>query len=105
MPCYCDTPDSDDQVEIERRCKFNMYQNAIYSLTREQAQEAERLELKMFPIGNANEHLCKICKLLTKDQMQKVSAYYYDIKWPHKTLYDWHVQHCLDDLRHNEVKE
>jgi Cdc6-like AAA superfamily ATPase len=102
MPCYCDTPDEKDQTEIERRCKVNMYFDAQSLLTREQACECEKLEIKQFPIGDVNSHLCKLCKVLTKDQMSQVSAYYYQIKWEHKTLYDWYVKHCEDDREHNK---
>jgi len=98
-------PDEDDQVEIERRCKERMYFDAQYCLTREQVKEAERQQLKQFPIGNVNEHLCKICKILTKEQMEKVGAHYYQIKWAHKTLYDWHIQHCKDDEKMERIKE
>lgn len=101
MPCYCDTPDSDDQVEIERRCKENMYFDACSLLTKEQAQECERRGVKAFP-GSFNEGLCKLCKVLTELQMKSVVAYYFQIKWPHKTLYDWYIQHCKDDAHHSK---
>lgn len=101
MPCYCDSPDENDQAEIEKRCKENMYFESQSLLTKEQADECEKLGLKMFPFGDINEHLCKICKILTKDQMEKIYAYYFLIKWPHKTLYDWHIQHCKDDEKFN----
>jgi len=88
MPCYC---------EIERRCKERMYFDSQGLLTREQAQECEKRHLKAFPMGNINDHLCKLCKVLTEEQMKKISAYQWLIKWSHKTLYDWHIQHCKDD--------
>ena len=97
MPCYCDIPDENDQAEIERRCKERMYFDSQRLLTREQARECEKRHLKAFPMGDLNDHLCKICKVLTKEQMEQISAYYWLIKWKHKTLYDWHVQHCKDD--------
>ena len=102
MPCYCDTPDASDQAEIEARCKKNMYFDATALLTREQAQECELRNLKRFPMGDVNDHLCKLCKVLTKEQMEKVWAYYYQIEWEHKTLYDWHLKHCKDDEAHND---
>lgn len=45
-----------------------------------------------------NQLICKICKILTKEQMESILAIYFLIKWKHKTLYDWHIQHCKDDL-------
>lgn len=97
MPCYCDVPDEENQIEIERRCKTEMYFEAQSYLTPEQVIECEKLELKRFPLGALNEHLCKLCKILTDEQMQKISAHYSNIKWSHKTLYDWHIQHIEDD--------
>lgn len=97
MPCYCDEPEESDQIVIERRCKTSMYFSAQGLLTREQAIECEKRNLKTFPMGDVNDHLCKLCKVLTKEQMKEISAYYYQIKWHHKTLYDWHIQHCKDD--------
>lgn len=102
MPCYCDIPDENDQIEIERRCKERMYFDAQLQLTREQAQECEKINLKQFPLGDVNYHLCKICKILTKEQMENVIAYYFQIKWPHKTLYDWYIKHCKDDESFNK---
>ncbi len=102
MPCYCDTPDSDNQVEIEKRCKANMYFEAVHCLTREQAQEAEKRELKQFPLDDVNFDLCQICKILTEDQLKSISAYYYNIAWVHKTLYDWYAQHVIDDFKLKE---
>ena len=100
MPCYCDTPDEKDQVEIERRCKERMYFDVQEILTKEQAQECKRQNLKQFPLGNVNDHLCKICKILTKEQMEKIPAYQYQIKWSYETLNDWYVKHCIDDEKH-----
>jgi hypothetical protein len=100
MPCYGDIPDESDQEEIERRCKIRMYFDAQGLLTKEQAQE--KANLNVFPLENINEQLCKMCKILTKEQMKKISAYQYQIKWSHKTLYDWHVQHCKDDEEFNK---
>jgi hypothetical protein len=102
MPCYCNIPDEEDQVEIERRCKENMYFDAQNLLTREQAVECEKRELKRFPIGDINDHLCKLCQVLTKEQMETLPAYYYQIKWSHKTLYDWYLQHCKDDVKYGQ---
>jgi hypothetical protein len=100
MPCYCDTPDESDQAEIENRAKTGMYFFAQSLLTLEQAKECEKRGLKQFPIDDVNSHLCKICKVLTKEQMEGISANYYQIRWPHKTLYDWHLRHCKDDEAH-----
>jgi hypothetical protein len=97
MPCYCDTPDEENQAEIEKRCKMTMYLDAPLTMTKEQLQECEKINIKMFPIDNINDQLCKICKIMTKEQMEKISAFYYQIKWPHRTLYDWHLQHCKED--------
>lgn len=102
MPCYCDTPNSDDQVEIEKRCKVRMYFDSQELLTHEQIIECEKKGLKQFPVGDVNEHLCKLCQVLNKEQMELIRAYYWNIKWNHKTLYDWHLQHCTDDITHNE---
>ena len=97
MPCYNDCPDEDDQVEIERRAKERMYSDSQGLITREQARECEKRGLKLFPLEDINDHLCKLCKVLTQEQMESITAYMYMIKWPHKTLYDWHEQHCKDD--------
>lgn len=101
MPCYCDIPDSNDQKEIERRCKERMYFDAQTLLTKEQIDECSKRNIKQFPIGDVNEHLCKLCKVLTDEQMKKISAYQWQIKWNHKTLFDWHEQHKKDDERLN----
>lgn len=101
MPCYCDIPDEDDQVEIERRAKERMYFDAQAILTPEQVNECDKHYLKGFPIGDLNEHLCKLCKVLSPNQMQEISAYQWNIKWPHKTLYDWHLKHIEDDSKLN----
>lgn len=98
MPCYCSMPEETDQEEIERRAKERMYFDSVNILTREQAQECEKRGLKQFPMLGINDHLCKICKVLTDEQMKNISAYYFDIKWPHESLYDWHIQHCKDDI-------
>lgn len=103
MPCYCDTPDSSDQKKIEKRAKERMYFDAQSLLTKEQAQECNKRGLKQFPIGDVNEHLCKLCKVLKKEQMEQISAYYWMIEWKHKTLYDWHIQHCIDDENNNKL--
>lgn len=104
MPCYCSQPDSFDQIEIERRCKVRMYFDAQDALNHQQIEEAERQELKQFPTEeDLNDFLCKICKILTKTQMEKISAYYFEIEWSHKNLYDWHIQHCKDDIIHNSI--
>lgn len=102
MPCYCDTPDSENQAEIEKRCKRIMYFDLIEILTDEQKDIGTEKGIKFFPQGDLNEHLCKICKIATREQMKEISAYYYDIEWPHKTLYDWHIQHCKDDINFNK---
>lgn len=101
MPCYCDTPDETDQVEIEKRCKVNMYFEAQSLLTGQQFEECKRLDLRQFPMNDINKDLCRLCKVLTKEQMESIRAYWHQIKWDHKTLYDWHVQHCKDDEKLN----
>lgn len=103
MLCYCNIPDSKNQAEIEERCKTNMYFDAQQQLTRDQAIECGKRDLKQFPMGDINDHLCKLCKVLTKEQMEHVAAYYYQIEWKHKTLYDWHLQHCVDDAAHSAI--
>lgn len=99
MPCYYDSPSNSDQVEIERRAKERMYFECQSVLTKDQAIECEKMDLRQFPrdAAHLNESLCKICKVLTKEQMKTISAYYQQIEWPHKTLYDWHIRHCIDD--------
>jgi hypothetical protein len=97
MPCYCDTPSDDDQKEIERICKERMYFDSIYLLTVEQAQLCYQKDIKQFPYPDVNTALCKLCSILTKEQMEKISAYHWQIKWPHKTLYDWYAKHLEDD--------
>lgn len=99
MPCYCDTPDAHDQIEIERRAKERMYFDAQNVLTQEQLKECGKRGLKLVPLGDLNDHLCKLCKVLTDEQMQQISAYGWNIKWPHKTLYDWHLKHIEDDKK------
>jgi Cdc6-like AAA superfamily ATPase len=99
MPCYCSTPDSKDQEEIERRAKERMYFDAQSLLTQEQIVEGGKRGLKQFPMGDVNDHLCKLCKVLSDEQMKEISAYQWQIEWSHKTLYDWHLQHCIDDKK------
>lgn len=108
MPCYCHTPDEDDQIEIERRCKVNMYFEAVNMLNDSNLNKAEILgiTIKEFPLPDPNTALCNICKVLDKKQMQEISAYYYQIKWNHKSLFDWYMQHCKDDEKNNPfIKE
>lgn len=101
MPCYYDSPSEDNQIEIEKRSKERMYFEVLTLLTEEQVEEYEKNDLRQFP-KDFNEGLCKICKILTKKQMESVSAYYWNIKWDHKTLYDWHLKHCEDDEKFNK---
>ncbi len=101
MACYCDSPESTDQKEIEKRCKERMYFDAQSLLTREQARECEKRNLKQFPLGDINDHLCKLCKVLTEDQMKTISSDYWGIEWPHKNMNEWHIKHCQDDKQHN----
>lgn len=103
MPCYCDTPDADDQVEIERRAKERMYFDAQTILTNEQIEECAKRGLNQFPMGDLNDHLCKLCKVLTDEQMKEISAYQWNIKWSHKTLHDWHLKHLEDDRKSNYI--
>ena len=98
MPYYYDTPDEEDQVEIERRAKVRMYFDAQEFLTEKQIEECNKNNIMKFPIAQSiNKSLCNMCKILTENQMKKIYAYPYIIKWKHKTLYDWHIQHCKDD--------
>lgn len=102
MPCYCDTPNSKDQAEIERRCKVGMYFAVQGLMSKKQIKKANEFNIGQFPGEDVNQALCNICKLMTENQLKKVSAYYYEIKWPHKTLYDWYVTHVADDKEHNK---
>lgn len=90
MPCYCDIPDENDQIEIERRCKVMMFFDACHISGND-----------FIPGPDINEDLCLLCKILTEDQMKKVLAIYDKIKWNHKNLYDWYIQHCIDDINNN----
>jgi len=101
MPCYCHTPDSSGQKEIEERCKARMYFLAQSVLTKDQIEECKKNNLKMIPMENVNDHLCKICKILTEEQMKKISAFYFQIEWPHNNLWEWHLKHCEDDKINN----
>jgi hypothetical protein len=100
MPCYCDVPDENNQAEIEKRAKKRMYFDATTLVTQEQADEHQ---LCFAPLPDENTALCKICKILTEKQMKTISAYQYQIKWPHKTLHDWYVKHLEDDRIHNNA--
>lgn len=101
MPCYNDTPGEDDQLEIEKRCKIRMYFDVQSLMTDEQVAIANAKEISMFPLPDENTALCKLCSILEKEQMEKITAYYFCIKWPHKTLYDWYMKHIEDD-KNNE---
>lgn len=100
MPCYCDTPNEYDQTEIQKRCKTNMYFEAVNILNADNLTKAKSLglEISKFPLPDPNTALCNICKVLTQEQMRSISACYYQIKWSHRTLRDWYKQHCKDDL-------
>lgn len=107
MPCYSDIPDEDDQAEIETRCKVRMYFDVQTLMTTDQCKESQKQNISMFPPMKdtreaINQALCKLCHILQKEQMEKISAYYYQIKWSHNTLYDWYVQHCKDDINFNK---
>ncbi len=104
MPCYCDTPDEDNQVEIERRCKERMYFDVQAFMTDEQVHIAKELKIGAFPFPDVNTALCRLCAILEKEQMELISAYHYQIKWLHVTLYDWFKQHMKDDETHKESK-
>jgi hypothetical protein len=107
MPCYCDTPSKLDQAEIERRCKVNMYFEATGILTKENIDKADNLGLKIsqFPLPDPNTALCNICKILDEDQMKSIPAYYFNIEWNHKSLWDWYQKHLIDDEKHNSFIE
>jgi hypothetical protein len=106
MPCYCDSPDDNDQSEIERRGKVRMYFDVQDLMTKEQIEKSQQAKISMFPLPDVNTALCKLCSLLDPEQMKRITAYYWQIKWPHKTLHDWYVQHCKDDLMNeSENKE
>lgn len=107
MPCYCDTPDESNQVEIEKRCKREMYFHATGILKKENLIKAAQLgiEICQFPLPDPNTALCNICKVLSEEQMLRIPAYYYKIKWQHKNLWDWYQQHCKDDVQYMEKKE
>ena len=99
MACYCDTPSENDQAEIERRAKKRMYFAGTEVLTKDQI---ENNEIKVLPLLDANTALCNLCKILTEEQMKSISAYYWQIKWRHKTLYDWYLKHVKDDKIHGD---
>ena len=92
MPCYCDTPSEENQAEIERRAKVNMCRDAVSVL-----EKRPGCDIKIGELFEPNTLLCKLCKRLSEDEMKSISAFWYQIKWPHKTLYDWHKQHLEDD--------
>lgn len=81
-----------------------MYFDAINLLTNEQLKQCEKEKISRFP-EDVNYSLCRLCKVLTEDQMKQVSAYCYQIKWPHKTLFDWHLKHLQDDEKINHKEE
>jgi hypothetical protein len=81
--------DENDQAEIETRAKLGMYLEAVTKLDLTYDQKNN---IKLFPFPDVNASLCNLCKILTCDQMKKISAQYYKIKWPHITLYDWHLK-------------
>ena len=68
------------KLKLSEDAKKRMYFDSQRLLTREQARECEKRHLKAFPMGDLNDHLCKICKVLTKEQMEQISAYYWLIK-------------------------
>lgn len=57
----------------------------LYEPIRMKTQEKAIAEI----CPDENTALCNLCKVLTKEQMQRVTDYYYLIKWPYKTLYNW----------------
>lgn len=100
MPCYYDTPDESNQIEIEKRAKVRMYFHATAILTPEQIYNNF---ICIAPLPDENTGLCTLCKILTEEQMKEISAYYWDIKWPHKTLFDWYMKHLEDDRTHDTM--
>ena len=105
MPCYYDTPGKSDQIEIQARCKKRMYFDATAILTNDNLEKADKIgiEICQFPLPDPNTALCNICKVLSQEQMQTIDAYYYQIEWEHKSLWDWYQQHCKDDKKHSLV--
>lgn len=102
MPCFCNIPYEGSQIGIERLSKIRMYIKAKSVLTKEQLKKFGNVEIEKLSIIHVNEQLCKICKVLTENQMRHISAYYWQIRWPHETLYDWYIQHCKDDEKFNK---
>lgn len=104
MPCYCDVPNESDQVEIQRRCKVGMYFDALGILNSYNLEKAKLLDVKITstPVPDPNTALCNICKVLSKEQMQSITAFYHQIKWEYKSLWNWYQQHCKDDFEKNE---
>lgn len=75
MPCYCDVPDESDQVEIEKRAKVRMYFDAVTMIT---AEQAENNDICFAPLPDENTALCKLCEILTDEQMKIISSYYFN---------------------------
>jgi hypothetical protein len=102
MPCYCDIPNEDDQVTIEKRAKTMMYFSAIDILTFDQIKK-NCFGIFIVPLPDENTALCNICKFMTEEQMKSIDASFHNIKWAHKTLYDWYSKHLEDDKRIEET--
>jgi hypothetical protein len=95
---YDDEPTQDSiQAEIEIRCKERMYFYSHDLLTDEQYEEYKKRDLKIYPVGDVDERLFKLCEILTENQMKLIDAHYYRIKWPHKMLFDWYAQQKNDN--------
>lgn len=94
----------EEQAEIERRCKLRMYFGCQAILTKEQMSSEKHKNLEMFPFDPINTMLCTVCSIMTEEQMKNISAWHYNIKWTHRTLHDWYIQHCKDDAEFNEEK-
>ena len=106
MPCYCQTSD-EVQDEIRSDIRLRMFYDGFRILS-----ISQRLNLVsgnifypsvLTPDDLVNDSLCKLCKIISREQMISIDAYTTGITWDYKNLWDWYEDHCKHDEELNRI--
>lgn len=90
MARYWNSPDERCEEEIQRRNKIRMYFDALMFLG--VGEITNNNNIYSLPLPDPNTALCNLCKMLTDEDMKKIPAAHYQVKWPYKTLFDWYYE-------------
>lgn len=81
------------QEQIQHHCILEMFFKVQqFILIPEEIERVKNSGISGIPDGQYS--LCQLCSLLSKKTMLKCSAYRYNIRWKHKTLWGWYADHC-----------